>query len=142
MVLHYLPDEVEMNDETKSKQELITEVHKLRERIGDLEAEKIEQKQIEADLRKSEESFRNLFEIMSEGVVLLTLDGQIIKANHAAERILGLTCSEIEDRKYISPEWEILKKPLKMQRCPTGPYFSLMRSTGLISYSRMPCFQM
>ena len=42
-----------------------------------------------------------LFEVMSEGIVLITPQGQIVQANPAAESILGLKRSEIEDRNYI-----------------------------------------
>lgn len=68
-----------------------------------------EEKQKEESIRKSEERFRSLFKTMSEGVVLIDPDGQIAKANPAAEHILGLKRSEIESRNYVSPEWDILR---------------------------------
>jgi len=68
-----------------------------------------ERKQAEEALRESEERFRNLFDTMTEGVVLISPEGLIIQANPAAESILGLTRSEIESRNYVSPEWEILR---------------------------------
>ncbi|UCH63434.1 MAG: PAS domain S-box protein [Fidelibacterota bacterium] len=52
---------------------------------------------------------RSLFDTMSEGVVLINPDGQVIQANPAAERILGLKRSEIESRSHISPVWEVLR---------------------------------
>ncbi len=52
---------------------------------------------------------RSLFNTISEGVVLIDPDGQIVQANPAAERILGRKRSEIEGRNYVSPEWEILR---------------------------------
>ena len=60
-------------------------------------------------LRESEERLRRLFETMAEGVVLIAADGQIVSANPAAESILGLTRSEIQDRAYDSPQWELLR---------------------------------
>ena len=101
-----------MKDEYKTKEQLITELVALRQRITELEASEIQRKRTEEALRESEERFRNLFETMAEGVVLIATDGQIIQANHAAERILGLKRSEIEVRNYVSPEWEIF--------CPDG----------------------
>ncbi len=68
-----------------------------------------ERKEAEEKLRQSDEFFRKLFETMAEGVVLINKEGQIIKANPAAERILGLKRLDIEQRNYISPEWEILR---------------------------------
>jgi PAS domain S-box-containing protein len=66
-------------------------------------------KRAQETLRESEERFRNLFATMSEGVVLISPDGQIIQANPAAERILGLQRAEIEERRYDAPEWEMLR---------------------------------
>jgi PAS domain S-box-containing protein len=74
-----------------------------------LQQEITEHKQAEEELRKNEKCLRSLFETMVEGVVLIAPDGQIVEANPAAERILGLKRSEIESRNYISPEWKILR---------------------------------
>jgi PAS domain S-box-containing protein/putative nucleotidyltransferase with HDIG domain len=68
-----------------------------------------ERKRAEEALRESEERLRGLFETMAEGIVLIAPDGQIVQANPAAERILGLKRSEIEARNYVGPEWEILR---------------------------------
>ena len=68
-----------------------------------------ERKKIEEALRKSEGRLRKVFETMAEGIVLIAPDGQIVQANSAAERILGLTRSEIEVRNYVGPDWEILR---------------------------------
>jgi len=66
-------------------------------------------KETEKELRQSEGRFKRLFETINEGVVVINLDGQIIQANPAAEHILGLRRSKIEERNYISPTWEILR---------------------------------
>jgi len=65
--------------------------------------------QAEVALRASEERLRTLFDTMSEGVVLIDPDGQIVQSNPAAERILGLTGPEIAARSYVSPQWEVLR---------------------------------
>jgi len=74
-----------------------------------LQKEITEHKQVEEALRESEERLRSLFETMAEGVVVIAPDGQIVQANPAAERILGLKRPEIEGRNYVGPEWEILR---------------------------------
>ena len=66
-------------------------------------------KQAEEALRVSENRLQNLFETMAEGVVVIAPDGQIVQANLAAERILGIRRSEIESRNYITPDWVILR---------------------------------
>jgi PAS domain S-box-containing protein len=71
--------------------------------------ESAKRRQAEEDLRESRGRLQSLFETMAEGVALIAPDGQIVQANPAAERILGLKRSEIEARNYIGPEWEILR---------------------------------
>ena len=75
-----------------------------------------ERKQIEAQreeainaLRESENRLHSLFETMEEGVILISPEGQIVQANTAAERILGIHRSEIESRSYIASDWEIIR---------------------------------
>ncbi|MFW9993558.1 MAG: PAS domain S-box protein [Candidatus Odinarchaeota archaeon] len=67
-----------------------------------------DQKRAEEALRVNEQRLRNLFDTMTEGVVLITPDGKITEANHSACDILGLTKSEVENRSYIAPEWDII----------------------------------
>ena len=76
---------------------------------ADLLADVDRQAQPAEALRESKERLRSLFETMAEGVVLIAADGQIVSANPAAESILGLTLSAIEDRAYDSPQWELLR---------------------------------
>ena len=68
-----------------------------------------DRKQAEDALRKSVERYRSLFETMAEGVVLIAADGRLISANAAAEGILGLTRSQIEDLVHDSSQWKLLR---------------------------------
>lgn len=72
----------------------------------ELEEERV---RAEEELRESEAHLQGLFETMAEGVIFIAPDGQIVQANPAAERILGLKRSNIEARNYVAPEWEILR---------------------------------
>lgn len=47
-------------------------------------------------LRGSEAHLRRVFETVPAGVVVSDRDGRVVSANPAAERILGLTHSEVE----------------------------------------------
>ncbi|KXB06817.1 hypothetical protein AKJ52_01530 [candidate division MSBL1 archaeon SCGC-AAA382C18] len=69
----------------------------------------LEKRRVEDALRERESRLQNLFDTMSEGVILTDPDGQIVEANPAAERILGLERSEIEGRNYVDPEWDIIR---------------------------------
>ena len=59
-------------------------------------------------LRKSEQNLRTLFETMSQGVVYQDSDGNIISANPAAERILGLSFDQMQGRTSIDPRWHAI----------------------------------
>ena len=69
-----------------------------------------ERKQTEIDLRRSEERYRHLFETMAQGVVYQAADGQIISANPAAERILGVSFEQMGPRTSEDPEWQAINK--------------------------------
>jgi PAS domain S-box-containing protein len=63
----------------------------------------------QVELEESEERHRNLFECMGQGVVYQDADGQIIMANPAAERILGLTVDQMRGRQSIDPRWRAMR---------------------------------
>jgi len=65
-----------------------------------------EKKQAEEALRKSEEKYRVLFETMAQGVVYQNAEGNIISANPAAERILGLSFDQMIGRTSMDPRWK------------------------------------
>ncbi|MBN2240672.1 MAG: PAS domain S-box protein [Dehalococcoidales bacterium] len=56
-------------------------------------------------LKESEERYRTLFETMSQGVVYQSASGEIVMANPAAERILGLTVDQMMGRTSGDPQW-------------------------------------
>jgi two-component system, cell cycle sensor histidine kinase and response regulator CckA len=58
----------------------------IRKRFDELRAYTFELETQNEELRKSEETHRNLFETMSQGIVYQSTDGRIISANPAAER--------------------------------------------------------
>jgi PAS domain S-box-containing protein len=67
-----------------------------------------ERKRAEEALRDSEEKHRTLFESMAQGVVYQNADGQIISANPAAERLLGLTLAQMLGRTSTDPRWKAI----------------------------------
>jgi PAS domain S-box-containing protein len=67
-----------------------------------------ERKRAEEALRESEARHRTLFETMAQGVVYQNAKGQIISANPAAERILGLTLDQMMGRTSIDPRWKAI----------------------------------
>ncbi len=69
-----------------------------------------DQKHIEEELRKSEKEHRRLFETMDQGVVYQDTNGQIISANPAAERILGLSFEQMRGKTSINLRWRMIKE--------------------------------
>ncbi|TAJ76355.1 MAG: EAL domain-containing protein [Gallionellaceae bacterium] len=64
-----------------------------------------ERRQAETAAREREERFRLLFQSMLHGVVYQNERGEIIAANPAAERILGLSLEQMQGRTPIDPDW-------------------------------------
>ena len=101
-----------MQDEDKTKEQFLIELHELRQRLAELEKDKVERKQSEEALRKSEEEYRNIFESAVEGLYRVTPDGaRFLTANPAAARILGYespeeiigTINDIATQIYANP---------------------------------------
>jgi diguanylate cyclase (GGDEF)-like protein/PAS domain S-box-containing protein len=68
-----------------------------------------QQRQLALQLRQSEETYRTLFETVQQGVVFQNLQGEIISANPAAERILGLSLSQMQGRTSLDPRWRTIR---------------------------------
>jgi len=57
----------------------------------------------------SEQRFQTILDNMAEGVGIIDLSGKLIYANIMAQRILGLTLSQINDRTYNDPKWQNMR---------------------------------
>ena len=94
-----------MNDQGKTKEQLIGELAEMRRRVADLERLDAGRKGQDA-LRESEEKFRLLFEKSVDPILLL--DGDIfIECNEAATRLMG--CSGKEQPIGLHP-WDLSPK--------------------------------
>ncbi|WP_368731475.1 PAS domain S-box protein [Desulfonatronum sp. SC1] len=69
-----------------------------------------DRRRAEEALRASEEKHRRLFETMAQGVIYQAVDGAIISANPAAERILGLTLDQMQGKTSMDPRWRMIKQ--------------------------------
>lgn len=82
----------------------------------------ITERQLAEEARqKSEEQYRTLFETMTQGVVYQRANGEIISANQAAEKILGLSIDQMMGRTSIDPRWKAvdeMKNPLPGEKHP------------------------
>ena len=67
-----------------------------------------DRKQIEEELRSSEERYRGLYEAVSGGILVQDRQGTILEANAVACNILGLTQDEIKGRTIQDPRWRAI----------------------------------
>ena len=67
-----------------------------------------ERKKAEELLHDSEARFRLLFETMVQGVVFQSQSGEVVLANPAAERLLGLTSDQMQGRTSMDPRWRTI----------------------------------
>jgi diguanylate cyclase (GGDEF)-like protein len=67
------------------------------------------QHEMEQQLRRSEETYRTLFETVHQGVVFQDGSGAIRTANPAAERILGLTLAQMQGRTSVDSRWGAIR---------------------------------
>jgi PAS domain S-box-containing protein/putative nucleotidyltransferase with HDIG domain len=78
--------------------------------LGALEQRELrrERKLAQDALVESEEKHRTLFQTMEQGVVYQDAGGRITAANPAAERILGLSLSQMQGRTSMDPRWKAI----------------------------------
>ncbi|KTG16176.1 MULTISPECIES: PAS domain S-box protein [unclassified Guyparkeria] len=67
-----------------------------------------EQQRTRQQLIESEARHRRILESMAEGVILQNRDGEIVEANPAAQRILGLDDPELLGRRSTDPAWQAI----------------------------------
>jgi PAS domain S-box-containing protein len=86
----------EMKNKEKKKEELISELADLRQRIGKLEALEADRKRAEEALRESEERYRAVMEQSADGIYLVDVETKsLLEANPAFAQMLAYTTEEI-----------------------------------------------
>ncbi len=70
--------------------------------------EKDRRLELETELARVGERYRIIFENLSEGVSVMNADGEIIKANPAAPRLLGLTMDQMLGRTPMHDQWRFI----------------------------------
>ncbi|MFN2381979.1 MAG: PAS domain S-box protein [Guyparkeria sp.] len=78
------------------------------EAFGGVMMDITEQQRMRQHLQESELRQRHILEAMAEGVVLHNRDGEIVEANPAARRILGLDDPALLGRRSEDPAWQAI----------------------------------
>ncbi|MBI1882249.1 MAG: PAS domain S-box protein [Chloroflexi bacterium] len=79
-----------MNDEEKTKKQLLKELRQLRQQVADLQAAEIERRQAEKTLRESEQKYRTLIE-QSDDAIFLIYGNHFEIVNRKLEELFGVT---------------------------------------------------
>lgn len=93
-----------------------------------------ERKQAEEALRESKERLSRIFDTAPGGITIVNLAGKVTFANTAAEKILGLSRSQVTGRTYNDPAWKITAvdgSPFPEEELP----FARVMATGAPVYS-------
>ena len=83
-----------MEDTDKTKEQLIKELGKLRQRISELEAMESERKKVEKALKESEEKYRDLFENANDMIQSVDANGSFVYVNRKWSDTLGYSKDE------------------------------------------------
>ena len=126
-----------MKDSLKTKQELIEELSDLKKKIKKLDKLESKFKRSGAALLESEENYRRLFETMAQGVVCQAADGQIVSANPAAERILGLSLNQMQGKTSLDPGWKSIREDGSELPGQEHPAIVALRTGRSVSYTHL-----
>ena len=87
----------------------------------------------EEALQQSEQQYHQLFETMAQGVVYYSASGDILAANPAALRMVGLTWDELRQGTAFAPLWQAMNEDGSPRPSGTGPVARALRTGVPIS---------
>ena len=88
------------SDNGKTKEQLISELAEMRQRVAELESPKAEKKHTEESLRESEENYRDIMELAPDGIVTVDIKGVVTSCNIAFSRLMGFSKEEIVGKHF------------------------------------------
>ena len=103
--------------EDLSKERLIRDLAKLRQRINELENIEEEKMKYEAELAQTKAMFEGLFEFAPDAILIVNHKGHIVQGNKQAESLFGFTREELLDMNHdkLVPQ-QFLKKHREKQK--------------------------
>jgi PAS domain S-box-containing protein len=114
-----------MNDERKTKAQLIAELGEARQRVLELEAAETARQQLDRALRDSETRYRRLFETAQDGILLLdATTGQIVDVNPFLIAWLGYSHADFVGKHLweIGPFKDVAESKLAFEQLQTNEY--------------------
>jgi len=89
-----------LSNKERTKEQLVSELALLRQRVAELESVEAERRKSEEELRQSEEKYRNLFELSPIGISILDMKGVITSCNPSVYRKGGYSEGEIVGKHF------------------------------------------
>jgi len=93
-----------MKDKDKTKEQLISELNKLRQKVVELEKTETEYKQKEAVLKEKVERFESVFEAGPLGISVHDENGKFLQCNQALLEMLGYSTDELAKYDFTHPD--------------------------------------
>ena len=78
-----------------TKEQIINDMIKLRQRINDMEKIEEDKKRDVEELDKTKSMFEGLFEFAPDAILVVDREGRIVQANKQVERLFGYTREEL-----------------------------------------------
>jgi PAS domain-containing protein len=90
-----------MENENKTKEQLMNELQELRQRIAELEASEAERRKAQEKLKESEEKHRVLFETSPDAIAQMDREGRFITSNLVMANRFGISVDELIGRRLF-----------------------------------------
>ncbi len=118
----FVSDDMEYRDANISGYYRVTAFLLPRDRLAVIFDDISDHKRRDRRLDETELKYHTLFEKVTQGVVYQNARGEIISANPAAEKILGLSLNQMKGKTSIDPDWRVITQdgqPLAGNRHPS-----------------------
>ncbi len=112
-----------MQDEWKTKDQLLQEMAALRQRVAELEKLEIEHKRVEGKLRESEEAMQALLNSAQAALFILDTTGTILALNETTAKELGKSVDELLGARiqdFLPPDLAMAKKARALEVIRSG----------------------
>lgn len=120
-----------------TKEQLILDLTKLRGRISELEQAAADNRKFQDKLSQTKAMFEGLFELAPDGIVVVSRNGTIVRANKQAEKLFGYSRDELFNlhHEILLPE-KVMEKHMEHRRVYMAEPHIRPMDTGLQLYGR------
>jgi PAS domain S-box-containing protein len=123
--------------EDVTKEDLIRDLTRLRERISELEQSQEDKRKFQEELSRTKAMFEGLFELAPDAIIVVSRNGGIVRANKRAEQLFGYSRDELLNAHHeiLLPE-RLREKHLEHRRVYMSEPHIRPMGTGLELFGR------